>query len=125
MDLSHLHLHVRDRARSVSFYRRWFGLRISSDGDDITFMKGDRDFLFALMADPAPAPMPPWFHFGIELSTPEQVRRTLDEMKAADIPIVKPLYDDETLTSFRCADPDAYTIEVYASPADSAVQADR
>ena len=50
MDLSHLHLHVRDRARSVSFYRRWFGLRISSDGDDITFMKGDRDFLFALMA---------------------------------------------------------------------------
>src|SRR5438046_1142966 len=112
MDLSHLHLHVRDRARSATFYSRWFGLRTSIDGDEITFMKGDRDFLFALMADSAPAPMPPWFHFGIELRSPEEVRRMLDEMRAAHIPIVKPLYDDETLTSFRCADPDAYAIEV-------------
>jgi catechol 2,3-dioxygenase-like lactoylglutathione lyase family enzyme len=117
MDLTHLHLHVRDRARSTAFYQRWFGLRIASGGDEITFMKGDRDFLFALMEDPAPAPMPPWFHFGIELEFPENVRRTLEDMKAARVPIVKPLYEDDSLTSFRCTDPDAYTIEVYASPA--------
>lgn len=116
MDLSHLHLHVRDRARSVDFYRRWFGLEIAIDGDEITFLKGDRDFLFALMADPAPAPMPPWFHFGIQLRSADEVRSTLKAMSAAAVPIVKPLYDGETVISFRCADPDAYTIEIYAEP---------
>jgi catechol 2,3-dioxygenase-like lactoylglutathione lyase family enzyme len=116
MDLSHLHLHVKDRVRSVDFYRRWFGLQIAIDGEDITFMKGDRDFLFALMADPAPAPMPPWFHFGIQLQSAGEVRRTLAAMQAADVPIVKPLYDGETVISFRCADPDAYAIEIYAEP---------
>ena len=115
MDLTHLHLHVMDRALSEAFYRRWFGLRVASHGDDITFMKGDRDFLFALLEDPSRGAMPAWFHFGIALESPEDVRRMLEEMMAASVPIVKPLYEDATLTSFRCADPDAYKIEVYSS----------
>jgi hypothetical protein len=41
----------------------------------------------------------------------------LDAMNAARVPIVKPLFESETLVSFRCADPDAYPIEVYWSPA--------
>jgi len=117
MDLSHLHLHVRDRDRSEAFYQRWFGLRVTECDEDITFMQGDRGFLFALMHDSAPAAMPPWFHFGIRLDSATDVRALLDAMTAAEVPIVKPLYDDPTLTSFRCADPDDYKIEVYWSPA--------
>jgi hypothetical protein len=37
----------------------------------------------------------------------------LAAMEAAGVPIVKPLFESETLVSFRCADPDAYPIEVY------------
>jgi catechol 2,3-dioxygenase-like lactoylglutathione lyase family enzyme len=119
MDLTHLHLHVRDKARAVAFYRQWFGLRPMSGDDTITFMRGDREFLFALMEDPAPGTMPPWFHFGIHLDSAAHVRDTLQAMEGSGVPIVKPLYESESLTSFRCADPDAYTIEVYwaAAPA--------
>ena len=37
----------------------------------------------------------------------------LGAMQAAGVPIVKPLYEDDTFASFRCADPDAHLIEVY------------
>jgi catechol 2,3-dioxygenase-like lactoylglutathione lyase family enzyme len=113
MDITHLHLHVRDRPRSEAFYRRWFALREVSRGDEITFLQGNREFLFALMDDPARAPMPAWFHFGIRLDKAADVRTMLAAMEAAGVPIVKPLFESETLVSFRCADPDAYPIEIY------------
>ena len=113
MDISHLHLHVRDRALAEAFYRRWFGLATKRSDDEITFMTGDRDFLLALMEDPARASMPPWFHFGIRLDSAGDVRDMLGAMQAAGVPIVKPLYEDDTFASFRCADPDAHPIEVY------------
>ena len=113
MDITHLHLHVHDRGRSEAFYRRWFGLATNSSDDEITFMTGDRGFLLALMSEGVPAPMPPWFHFGIRVESAQRVRDTLAAMQAAGVPIVKPLYDDPTFASFRCADPDAYAIEVY------------
>lgn len=34
-------------------------------------------------------------------------------MNVARVPIVKPLYKDESLVSYRCLDPDGYGIEVY------------
>ncbi|HEV8260881.1 MAG TPA: VOC family protein, partial [Burkholderiales bacterium] len=77
-------------------YRRWFRLATKRSDDEITFMTGDRDFLFALMDDPAPAPVPPWFHFGIRLDSAGDVRDTLVAMQAAGVPIVKPLYEDDT-----------------------------
>lgn len=117
MDLTHLHLHVRNRARAEAFYRQWFGLRVVSGDDSITFMRGDRDFLLALMEDPAPGTMPPWFHFGIHLNSAAHVRETLAAMEASGVRIVKPLHESESLISFRCTDPDAYTIEVYWAPA--------
>ena len=113
MDISHLHLHVRDRALAEGFYRRWFGLATKRSDDDITFMTGDRDFLLALMHDPTPAPVPPWFHFGMRVDSAGGVRDLLAAMQAAGVPIVKPLYEDDTFASFRCADPDAHAIEVY------------
>ncbi len=68
------------------------------------------------MDDPAPAPMPAWFHFGIRLDTIAEVTTMLAAMQDAGVPVVKGLYESEKsekLVSFRCADPDAYAIEVY------------
>ena len=33
MDISHLHLHTRDRAAAEAFYRRWFTLDVVRRGD--------------------------------------------------------------------------------------------
>ncbi|MEO8937435.1 MAG: VOC family protein [Burkholderiaceae bacterium] len=112
MDITHLHLHTRDRAKSEDFYRRWFGLATKTRGDEITFMRGDRDFLLALMDDAEPAPLPSWFHFGMRMATPDAVRAKHVELVAAGLPM-KPLRDLPAVTSFRCADPDGYSIEVY------------
>jgi len=113
MDVCHLHLHVCDRARSEAFYRRWFGLATKRSDEEITFMTGDRNFLLALMQDPAPSPAPAWFHFGVRVESANGVRDMLAAMQKAAVPIVKPLYEDDTFASFRCADPDAHAIEVY------------
>ncbi|HEV3239656.1 MAG TPA: VOC family protein [Casimicrobiaceae bacterium] len=113
MDISHLHLHVRDRGLAETFYRRWFRLETKSADDAITFMTGDKDFLLALMHDPAPEPVPPWFHFGVRVESAQRVRDILAAMQATGVPIVKPLYEDDTFASFRCADPDAHAIEVF------------
>lgn len=112
MDVSHLHLHVRDRVRSEAFYTRWFGLR-RTGGRDITFLAGDRDFSLALAEDAQPGAMPAWFHFGFRLATAPDVRALCAAMRDAGVTIVKALYDDPTITSFRCADPDGYPIEIY------------
>ena len=61
--------------------------------------------------------MPAWFHFGIRLDDVGDVKTMLAAMHAAGVPIVKALYESEVLVSFRCADPDAYAIEVYWAPA--------
>ena len=116
MDITHLHLHVRDRARSVAFYARWLGLARAFGTDDITFMTGERDFLLALMQDASPAAMPAWFHFGARVPSVARLRELLREMETAGVPIVKPLVEGPSVTSFRCADPDGYPIEIYAAP---------
>ena len=113
MDITHLHLHVRDRALSQAFYRRWFGLRATCRDEGITFMQGDRGFLLALAEDATRAPMPSWFHFGVLLDSDQQVKAMLADMQADGVTIVKPLYEDEAFASFRCADPDGHPVEVY------------
>ena len=103
-------------SRSCAFYRRWFALGEVANGDGITFMSGGRDFLFALMDDPAPAPMPAWFHFGIRLDTAAEIRATLAAMAYRCADRQAAARRCETLVSFRCADPDGYPIEVYWPP---------
>jgi len=113
MDIGHLHLHVRDLARAVAFYRRWFDLALRTEEDGIAFLGGSSSFLLALAADDDPAPPPPWFHFGVPLSSAAAVRNMAARMEAAGVPIAKPVYEDPSFASFRCRDPDGYAIEVY------------
>lgn len=113
MSLQHLHLHVRDRSRAEHFYTSWFGMNVQRRGSEITFMTDEREFLFALMDDAAPAPMPPWFHFGFRMASAATVLAMNERMLDAGVGIRKPLYQDDSLVSNRCADPDGYVIEVY------------
>lgn len=113
MSLQHLHLHVRDRTIAERFYAAWFGMELQRRGTEITFMTDDRQFLLALMHDDAPAPMPPWFHFGFRLPSAKDALALNERMVSEGVVIRKPLYQDDTLVSFRCADPDGYLIEVY------------
>ena len=60
-----------------------------------------------------------WFHFGFRLKSGEAVGTLHDRMQAAGVRIARPLYRDDTLVSYRCADPDGYAIELYWEAADS------
>jgi catechol 2,3-dioxygenase-like lactoylglutathione lyase family enzyme len=113
MNIQHLHLHVRECVASEAFYERWLGLHLVRRGHEITFMEDDAGFSLALMQDADPVALPDWFHFGSRLDSPQALERMHAAMTAASISIVRPLYRDETLASFRCRDPDGYAIEIY------------
>jgi len=113
MPLSHLHLHVRDRTLAEQFYASWFGMGVQQRGAEITFMTDESAFLLALMRDPSPAPLPPWFHFGFRLESAAAVIALNGQMARSGVAIRKPIYQDKSLVSYRCADPDGHVIEVY------------
>lgn len=119
MPLTHLHLHVRDRSRAEQFYANWFEMDVQRRGSEITFMTDRSQFLLALMHDTAPAPLPPWFHFGFRLPSLDGLLGLHDRMVQSSVPIGKPLYQDERFASYRCVDPDGYLIEVYWEDAPS------
>lgn len=82
-------------------------------------MHDEEGFSLALMDDERPAALPSWFHFGSRLDSPDAVERLHDSMVQADVPMVRPLFRDDTFASFRCNDPDGYAIEIYWEPPDA------
>src|ERR1700688_390574 len=110
MNLKHLHLHVRNRPASEAFYATWFGMSVARRGKCLTFLTDQDGFDLALMDDDQPGPMPSWFHFGYRLPLAEAVVELHRRMGELGVAILKPLYQDESLVSFRCADPDGYAI---------------
>jgi catechol-2,3-dioxygenase len=113
MNLKHLHLHVRDRPEAEAFYATWLGMSVARRGECLTFMTDQDGFDLALMDDVEPGPMPAWLHFGFRLPSPQAVVDLHGRMSDAGVTIRKPLYQDSSLVSFRCADPDGYGIEIY------------
>jgi catechol 2,3-dioxygenase-like lactoylglutathione lyase family enzyme len=116
MDLNHLHLKVRSVERSKAFYARHFGLTEHVWHGDMVFMRDGSGMDLALAPAAEPAQMPGWFHFGFRLASKAAVQTLYDRLVAADVPIVEPLTRETDVTSFRCADPDGYAIEVYWEP---------
>ncbi|MCC6920644.1 MAG: VOC family protein [Alphaproteobacteria bacterium] len=112
--LNHLHLHVRSVEQAKAFYETHFGLREHVRHGDVVFLRDDGGMDLALAPSPQPDVMPPWFHFGFRLATPEAVR-TLHAALPADA-IAEPLSDAPDFTVFRCRDPDGHLIEVYWEP---------
>lgn len=113
MDINHLHLNVRDLARSGAFYQKWFGLELRRQQGDAWFLSGNQGFLLVLLQDAYPAPAPAWFHFGVARDNAQQVLQLHDAMRDAGLAMVQPYTQAQTITSFRCADPDGYMVEVY------------
>lgn len=77
------------------------------------FLRNAEGFDLALMPDPVQPRFPAWFHFGFRLDSASAVRELHDRMTAARVPVIRPLHEDGSLISFRCADPDGYAVEVY------------
>ncbi len=113
MQVNHLHLHVKDLDASQRYYETYFGFREHTYHGPILFLRNEDDFDLALAPDETPEALPPWFHFGCRLASADDVVALLERMKADGAGIAKDLYRDETLASFRAADPDGHQIEIY------------
>lgn len=113
MDLKHLHLHTRDRRAAERFYLDWLGLTVARREEGLSFLTDTQGFDLALMDDPAPQPLPAWFHFGSKLASADEVQALYERMRRAGLPMRKPLYRDDTLALFRVEDPDGHSIEIY------------
>jgi catechol-2,3-dioxygenase len=113
VDLNHLHIHVRNRTISEKFYTDWLGMSVARKGECLTFMSDGAGFDLALMDDTHPQEMPKWFHFGCRLLSADAVIGLYARMAAAGIEMRKPLFQNNSLALFRCADPDGYALEIY------------
>ena len=116
MNINHLHLKVTSVERAQDFYARFFGLRPSVWHGDMLFMRDDAGMDLALAPAEHAEPLPPWFHFGFRLESPEAVTKLHDEMQSAGAPLKAPLVSAPDITFFRCLDPDDHEIEVYWEP---------
>lgn len=113
MKPNHVHLHVRDLDRSKTFYKQWFALKDGLDEGEIQFLNSQEGFDLALSLDSNPAPLPDWFHWGFKSDSADSVQAIHDQMVEAKVPIRKPIYRDDSIALFRCADPDGHVIEIY------------
>ena len=116
--LLHLALLVRDIRSARRFYEAYFGF---SDGasewfGDVLFIRNADGFDLALMRGEHPPNPGAFHHFGFALPNPNAVRALQQRLEQDGVPIIE-VVEDRNLTSFKCTDPDGYTVEVYANKA--------
>lgn len=116
MHLLHLALLVRDIRVARRFYEKYFGF---SDGaaewlGDVLFIRNTDGFDLALMRGEHPPNPGAFHHFGFQLPDAGAMRELQARLQADGVPIVE-VVEEPNLTSFKCADPDGYTVEVYAN----------
>jgi catechol 2,3-dioxygenase-like lactoylglutathione lyase family enzyme len=113
MRLNHLHLHVQDVNRSRAFYEHYFGMKQNAMQGDILFMRDEGGMDLALASASEPAEMPDWFHFGFRLVSAKAVEEMHEKMMRGRLPSVGEIERELGYVTFRCTDPDGYSIEVY------------
>lgn len=115
--MDHLALAVGDQERSRRFYATYLGFdappREYSDG--VLMLYNSEGFALALGPSEGPVLMPRFFHFGISLATPEDVRRFRDRVSADGVAIAEEC-DEPDYVSVKCLDPDGYVVEVSWEP---------
>lgn len=121
MDLNHLNLRVRDAVACRDFYETHFGFRPAFEAEGGFFIRNDDGFLLALTPAAEHAPLPPGFHIGFGLESPDEVvslHRTLTgaQVRANAVEDFRP---GEDYLTFRCWDPDDTEIEVFWEAAPS------
>jgi catechol 2,3-dioxygenase-like lactoylglutathione lyase family enzyme len=115
MPLKHLALLVRDIRTARRFYEKYLGF---ADGEavwhgDVLFIRDADGFDLALMKGEHPPNPGAFHHFGFLLADPHAVRDLQQRLEADGVPILE-VVEEPDLVSFKCADPDGYTVEVYA-----------
>ena len=114
VDLNHLHLHVQNLNRAKRFYESYFQFHEHMRYGDILFLRNAAGFELALVPDRNPSPFPDWFHFGFRLSDFNVVRKLHRRMKSNGV-LIEEVEDHNGYVTFRCVDPDNYSIEVYCT----------
>ena len=113
---NHLHLNVRDLARSIGFYKAAFGLKVSfSAGPDLIFMKpsdGGHSLALHLVGPDEPVGMAGGFqHFGFKLNA-DGHDRAIEQVERAGGSLVSRGKHDGKYPYAYVADPDGYVIEL-------------
>jgi catechol 2,3-dioxygenase-like lactoylglutathione lyase family enzyme len=114
--LRHLALLVRDIRTARRFYESYFGFDAAEPEwhGDVLFIRNADGFDLALMKGEHPPNPGAFHHFGFQLADPTLVLALQKQLRADSVPIVE-VVDEPDITSFKCADPDGYTVEVYAN----------
>ena len=108
---------MRDIRASRRFYEKYFGFSDGASewvGEEVLFIRNADGFDLALMRGEHPPNPGAFHHFGFQLSDPEAVRELQARLEADKVPILE-VVEESDLTSFKCADPDGYTVEAYAN----------
>jgi catechol 2,3-dioxygenase-like lactoylglutathione lyase family enzyme len=117
-EMKHLALAVSDQQRSRRFYETYFEFdaQPARRYDDDVLMLYNRDgFSLALATTDESIRLPRFLHFGIGLSTPDDVHAFRRRLADDGIPIVEEC-DEPDYVSVKCRDPDGYVVEAAWEP---------
>lgn len=114
MELKHLALLVHDIRKARRFYETYFGFDEDSQWQgDVLFIRNRAGFDLALMRGEHPPNPGAFVHFGFKVASARDVEATQLRLEVDAVPIVEVVREPD-LVSFKCLDPDGYTVEVYA-----------
>jgi catechol 2,3-dioxygenase-like lactoylglutathione lyase family enzyme len=113
---NHLHLNVRDLARSIRFYEQAFGLKVDFEaGPDLIFLSprgGGLSLALHLVGQSEPAGVSGGIqHFGFKLSTDDH-DRAIEQVERAGGALVSRGKHDGKYPFAYVSDPDGYMIEL-------------
>ena len=114
MRFRHLALLVRDIRAARRFYEAYFGFDAGSEwSGNVLFVRNDEGFDLAFMKGDHPPNPGAFHHFGFHLADRDAVHGLKRQLEASNVPIIEEV-DEPGQFSFKCVDPDGYTVEVYA-----------
>jgi catechol 2,3-dioxygenase-like lactoylglutathione lyase family enzyme len=116
--MDHLALAVSDQARSTRFYAHYFGFVPEAEPrtDGVRILHDAAGFSLALGEVADPIVLPPFFHFGRGVESPDDVRAFRARIEADELEILE-WWDEPDYVSVKFPDPDGYVIEVGWEPA--------
>jgi catechol 2,3-dioxygenase-like lactoylglutathione lyase family enzyme len=111
MRMQHLALLVQDLSRARAFYQRHFGFGRYEWHGDFVMLRNSDEFLLVLMKGEHPPNPGAFMHFGFRVDSPAEVKAHRQRLVEAGVAIIEDV-EEPDLVSFKCTDPDGYTVEV-------------
>jgi catechol 2,3-dioxygenase-like lactoylglutathione lyase family enzyme len=112
--LKHLALLVHDIRRARRFYETYFGFDTEAAWHgEVLFIRNPDGFDLALMRGQHPPNPGAFHHFGFLMTSAADVDALKQRLVSAGVPILEDVHEPD-LVSFKCVDPDGYTVEVYS-----------